>query len=122
ETAGVGVDLPPQQGYPRVTAGSGTDSIVAISEDDTNLNSPSRLFARGTVFRRRHRLYGPFILYGGRIDPGKGCEELIQYFSNYVKDGGDATLVLMGVKLMSLPEEPFIRFAGLLSEPAKLHC
>ncbi len=68
------------------------------------------------MFRRRHRLYGPIVLFGGRIDPGKGCEELIEYFSSYVKEGGEATLALMGVKLMSLPEEPFIRFAGLLSD------
>ena len=72
------------------------------------------------MFRRRHRLYGPIVLYGGRIDPGKGCEELIEYFSRYVKDGGDATLALMGVKLMALPEEPFIRFAGLLSDRERL--
>ena len=39
------------------------------------------------MFRRRHRLHGPFVLYGGRIDPGKGCEELIEYFSTYVQDG-----------------------------------
>ena len=81
---------------------------------------PSHLLARGAVFRRRHRLYGPIVLYGGRIDPGKGCEELIEYFSSYVKEGGDATLALMGVKLMSLPEEPFIRFAGLLSDRERL--
>ena len=80
----------------------------------------SHLLSRGAVFRRRHRLYGPVALYGGRIDPGKGCEELIQYFSEYVKEGGDATLVLMGVKLMSLPEEPFINFAGLLSDRERL--
>jgi glycosyltransferase involved in cell wall biosynthesis len=60
-------------------------------------------------------------LYGGRIDPGKGCEELIEYFSSYVQGGGDASLVLMGVKLMQLPEEPWIRFAGLLSERERLH-
>ena len=72
------------------------------------------------MFLRRHRLHGPFALYGGRIDPGKGCEELIEYFSRYVKDGGDATLALMGAKLMSLPEEPFIRFAGLLSDGERL--
>jgi glycosyltransferase involved in cell wall biosynthesis len=60
------------------------------------------------------------VLYGGRIDPGKGCEELIEYFSRYVKDGGDATLTLMGVKLMALSEEPYIRFAGLLSERERL--
>ena len=71
-------------------------------------------------FRRRHRLYGPLALYGGRIDPGKGCEELIEHFSAYASGGGEATLVLMGVKLMSLPEEPFIRFAGLLSDSERM--
>src|SRR6202521_5100945 len=81
---------------------------------------PSHLLARGAVFRRRHRLHGAIVLYGGRIDPGKGCEELIEYFSRYVKEGGDATLALMGVRLMSLPEEPFIRFAGLLSDQERL--
>ena len=49
-----------------------------------------RLLARGAVFSRRHRLYGPVALYGGRIDPGKGCEELIQYFSEYISAGGTA--------------------------------
>src|SRR4029079_17246116 len=75
------------------------------------------IVARGSPPPTRHRLHGPFLLYGGRIDPGKGCEELIEYFSTYVQEGGDATLVLMGVKLMPLPEEPFIRFAGRLSDP-----
>jgi glycosyltransferase involved in cell wall biosynthesis len=65
-------------------------------------------------------LHGPIALYGGRIDPGKGCEELIEYFSTYVQEGGDASLVLMGVKLMPLPEEPFIRFAGRLSDQERL--
>jgi glycosyltransferase involved in cell wall biosynthesis len=60
------------------------------------------------------------LLYGGRIDPGKGCEELIHYFTEYVKEGGDATLVLMGSKLMALPEEPYIRFAGRLSDRERL--
>ena len=72
------------------------------------------------MFRRRHRLHGPIALYGGRIDPGKGCEELIEYFSTYVQDGGDASLVLMGVKLMPLPEEPFIRFAGYLPDQERV--
>ena len=78
------------------------------------------LAARGVLFKRRHRLHGPIALYGGRIDPGKGCEELIEYFSSYVQDGGDASLVLMGVKLMPLPEEPFILFAGRLSDKERV--
>ena len=127
EVVGVGVDLPQQQPYPRMPerppedeSSQTTSSEGAPDEETSAREFPSHLLARGSVFRRRHRLYGPVVLYGGRIDPGKGCEELIQYFSDYVKDGGTATLALMGVKLMSLPEEPFIRFAGLLSERERL--
>src|SRR6185295_18767079 len=139
EIVGVGVDLPQQQPYPRMpapideeqpSADASPDRQEAAARDEGALAAsdeeiaarefPSHLAARGAVFRRRHRLYGPMALYGGRIDPGKGCEELIQYFGEYVKEGGDATLVLMGVKLMSLPEEPSIRFAGLLSDRERL--
>ncbi len=124
ETVGCGVDLPEAQAYPRSVTGPDTTSAEdgAADEDD---DDPSPLYRahlahRGSIFSRRHRLHGPFALYGGRIDPGKGCEELIEYFSTYVKGGGDASLVLMGVKLMPLPEDPFIRFAGRLSEQERL--
>jgi glycosyltransferase involved in cell wall biosynthesis len=126
EVVGVGVDLPQQQPYPRMPERPADEepaqaSADAAAEDEAPAREfPSHLLARGAVFRRRHRLYGPIVLYGGRIDPGKGCEELIQYFGEYVKDGGDATLALMGVKLMSLPEDPSIRFAGLLSDRERL--
>lgn len=132
EVTGVGVDIPQQQPYPRMPAPpADEETAVAVAESDGEppaavaiavddepppLDFPSHLLTRGSVFRRRHRLHGPIVLYGGRIDPGKGCEELIDYFSGYVKEGGEATLALMGVKLMSLPEEPFIRFAGMLSD------
>jgi glycosyltransferase involved in cell wall biosynthesis len=127
EVVGVGVDLPQQQPYPRMPERPAEDDGPPPANADSGGDEepqareyPSHLLARGAVFRRRHRLYGPILLYGGRIDPGKGCEELIQYFGEYVKEGGDATLALMGVKLMSLPEDRSIRFAGLLSERERL--
>jgi glycosyltransferase involved in cell wall biosynthesis len=130
DVIGVGVDLPQSQPYPRMPAVADDDPATAVDAPDTTAVAlddegparefPSHLLSRGAVFRRRHRLYGPIVLYGGRIDPGKGCEELIQYFSEYTKEGGDATLALMGVKLMSLPEDPFVRFAGLLSDRERL--
>jgi glycosyltransferase involved in cell wall biosynthesis len=135
EVVGVGVDLPQQQPYPRMPSMPDEEQAAAMAEadgvdtgagagqpedDGPSRELPAHLIARGAVFRRRHRLYGPIALYGGRIDPGKGCEELIQYFSDYVKEGGEATLALMGAKLMSLPEDPAIRFAGLLSDSEKL--
>ncbi len=121
ETVGCGVELPPSQRHDVTT---GAQSNEPRDDDDrseeigTNGNNEvgSRLSSRGAVFRRRHRLYGPLVLYGGRIDPGKGCEELIDYFNTYAESEGDASLVLMGMKLMPIPDAPHIRFAGLLSE------
>jgi glycosyltransferase involved in cell wall biosynthesis len=127
ETVGCGVDLPHQAYTPdrdRPAGPARADGGDDQEEDtesvgDTGAVRPY-LSARGATFRRRHRIHGPFVLYGGRIDPGKGCEELIEYFSSYVESGGGASLFLMGVKLMPLPEEPFIRFAGRLSDQERL--
>lgn len=128
EVIGTGVDVPQHQPYPRMpfrpeedapasdAAARPEPGAAAEDDDDGARVYPSHLLARGSVFRRRHRLHGPFALYGGRIDPGKGCEELLEYFSAYVKEGGEATLALMGAKLMSLPEDPSVRFAGMLSD------
>jgi glycosyltransferase involved in cell wall biosynthesis len=117
DTIGCGVDLPQHHAYPRHAmveppkADDGGDEAPSVPA-----RTASPLMMRGAMFRRRHRLHGPFVLYGGRIEKGKGCEELIEYFSAYVQEAGEASLVLMGAKLMPLPEEPFINFAGLLSE------
>lgn len=135
ETVGCGVDLPQHQAYPRIdSAGaedrrgdqdSGPEARQPRNTDsDAEETAPPRfrshLSARGAMFRRRHRIQGAFVLYGGRIEPGKGCEELIEYFGTYVEEGGEASLVLMGLKLMPLPELPYINFAGLLSEQERL--
>ena len=133
EVTGVGVDIPQHNPYPRMPAPAGDDAEeapaateradgVAPADDEESSagDFPAHLLVRGAVFRRRHRLYGPIALYGGRIDPGKGCEELLEYFGTYVSGGGEATLALMGAKLMSLPEEPYVRFAGLLSDRERL--
>ena len=124
ETVGCGVDLP-QSHQHRERPDDADDADGPVQPDDApdEDRPPSwrpHLAGRGVVFRRRHRLHGPMALYGGRIDPGKGCEELIEYFSSYVQEGGDASLVLMGVKLMPLPDDPFIRFAGRLSDEERL--
>jgi glycosyltransferase involved in cell wall biosynthesis len=117
ETVGCGVDLPPSSaGRQNRPADERRPEDGETEAGDEAARAPSHLSVRGATFRRRHRLHGPFLLYGGRIDPGKGCEELIEYYGSYMSEGGDGHLVLMGVKLMPLPDEPFLTFAGLLSE------
>jgi glycosyltransferase involved in cell wall biosynthesis len=119
ETVGCGVDMPPQ-----TDAKSPGAEDPARDEDAARTDEPVRgrwePSARGVAFRGRHKIHGPFALYGGRIEKGKGCEELVEYFGTYQAGGGTLTLALMGVKLMPLPEEPYIRFAGLLSERERL--
>jgi glycosyltransferase involved in cell wall biosynthesis len=112
ETVGCGVELPPHQPQPR--GAPAADDAEAAPRHDAHVS------ARGAPFRRRHRIQDPFLLYGGRIEKGKGCEELLEYFQAYVGEGGDASLVLMGIKLMPLPEDARVNFAGLLSERERL--
>ncbi len=114
ETVGCGVDLLQGEGDGPSTTGP------TAPTDDEEVDVFAQLKARGVAFRRRHRLQGQFLLYGGRIDAGKGCEELLEYFTSYKEQGGDASLVLMGVKLMQIPEVPWVQFAGLLSERERL--
>lgn len=115
DVVGCGVDLPEGQAS-LASSGDASDAPVTSREP-----LASHLAGAANAFRRRHRMYGSFMLYGGRIDPGKGCEELLEYFQEYVHDGGDATLMLMGVKLMPLPDDPRVRFAGTLPDEERLH-
>lgn len=121
ELVGIGIDPPPQQAYPRHQQDP-ADTFVA--DDDVSADAgpaeESYLEARGIPFRRRHRLYGSFALYGGRIDSDNGCEEMLEYFDTYAQGDPDAALVVMGVKMMKLPEEPYMRMAGVLPDRERM--
>jgi len=63
---------------------------------------------------RKYSLAAPFILYAGRIEPGKGCRELVDYFLEFLPRNPDLTLVLLGNLLMSLPSQPQLRYLGFV--------
>ena len=69
-------------------------------------------------FRREHGLEEPFILYAGRIEPGKGCRELIDAFISFLPRRPDLKLVLIGNLLMALPTHPNICYLGFV--PAQI--
>jgi glycosyltransferase involved in cell wall biosynthesis len=70
-------------------------------------------------FFRRHRLSVPYFLYAGRIEPGKGCDELIAYFLKYYRTNPSLNLVLIGKQLMELPSHHGIRCLGFISAEDK---
>ena len=122
EVVGIGIDPSPEQSYPRHQQDP-ADVVVddeaanAAGEED---EPASYLEGRGVPFRRRHRLYGPFALYGGRVEPDNGCEEMLDYFDTFAASDSDTALALMGVKMMKIPEEPYIRLAGVLPERQRM--
>ena len=71
-------------------------------------------------FRSRHGLAGPYLLYAGRIDAGKGCAEMLAHHARYRHEReGAAELVLIGRLAMEEPRQDGVRYLGFLGEPEK---
>ncbi|HSD28934.1 MAG TPA: glycosyltransferase family 4 protein [Vicinamibacteria bacterium] len=72
------------------------------------------------AFRARHRLAGPYALYAGRIDAGKGCAAMLAHHERYRHEKkGAAELVLLGRLAMPEPRQEGVRYLGFLSEEEK---
>lgn len=70
--------------------------------------------------RQSFRLRDPFLIYVGRIDANKGCAELFDYFTEYVRSSGRALdLVLIGTPNMPIPTHPRIRHLGAVPDADK---
>ena len=123
DVVGIGIDIPEPETYPRHQQDP-ADTIVRDDDErgapEDSSPAPDYLSGRGIPFRRRHRLHGPFAIYGGRVESHNGCEEMIEYFDGALTGECDPTLVLMGVKLMKIPEAPHIRMAGVASDRERL--
>ena len=63
------------------------------------------------AFRRRTGLTGPYLMAAGPLEPGRGIEELLRFFSTFRARHPDAPLelVLVGPAAMPIPERPDIR-------------
>jgi glycosyltransferase involved in cell wall biosynthesis len=116
---GVGVDPPSRQSYPRHQQDP-ADAIETEHDEPSGEDEDDRpldyLSAPGIPFRRRHRLYGDFALYGGRVAADNGSEELIEYYDAYAASGHDLPLVLMGLKMLKVPDAPYLRLSGVLPD------
>ena len=94
-------------GKPTAVTGIGVDA------------DPAGLDVEG--FRIRHDVRGPYALYAGRIDAGKGCEAMLRHFAEYRRNvGGGAELLLIGRLAMDKPRVPGVRYLGFLPEREKL--
>lgn len=71
-------------------------------------------------FRQQYKISEPFLLYVGRVDPSKGCDELFRYFLELRShESTPRKLVLLGRSVMSIPKHPDIIAPGFVDEQTK---
>ncbi len=71
-------------------------------------------------FRQQYQIEGDYIIYVGRIEEGKGCGQLLEYYKEYVrKNKNSLKLVLMGKITMKNPVDDDIITTGFVSEEDK---
>jgi glycosyltransferase involved in cell wall biosynthesis len=79
----------------------------------------------GERARRKFGLRNRFIVYVGRIDVNKGCAELFELFTWYLKVSHlalrdqEIDLVLIGAAMLKIPDHPHIRHLGYVSDDDK---
>ncbi len=67
----------------------------------------------------KYRNFAPYLLYAGRIEPGKGCAELFESFERVSAAHPELRLLLIGNLLMPLPENPRIHYLGFVPADEK---
>lgn len=71
-------------------------------------------------FRILRGIERPYVLYAGRIDAGKGCDEMMRFYERAQSEVmGCPDLFLIGNLAMELPGIPRLRHLGFVSEDEK---
>jgi glycosyltransferase involved in cell wall biosynthesis len=71
------------------------------------------------LFKKNYLQFAPYILYAGRIEKGKGLEMVFEAYQE-IKKKRLIDFVLMGKKLMDIPEINGLKYVGFVSEEEKL--
>lgn len=69
------------------------------------------------AFRKKYGIKKDYVIYAGRVDVGKGCDEMFTFYAHYRKHyGADIQLVLLGKQIMDVPLDDNIVSLGFVSE------
>lgn len=75
----------------------------------------------GEAFCKKFQITDPYMVYVGRIDEGKNCHILFEYFQKWKKENPDnpLKLVLMGKSVINIPKSDDIISLGFVSDEDK---
>lgn len=98
------------QDIPNEVVGAGIE-IPEEYQDDNNIQ-------QAIV---KYSVHKPYVIYAGRIDVGKNCDEMFQYFEKYKENNPDSELelVLIGQSMITIPERTDIHYLGFVPEKDK---
>jgi glycosyltransferase involved in cell wall biosynthesis len=95
---------------PSTVTGLGVELDVVVSAGET---AAFRAGVPGLSAR-------PYLVYVGRVDPGKGSVELFDFFTAYKRrNPSDLALVVVGDPVEPMPPHPDIFITGFVPEPRK---
>ena len=84
------------------------------------INLPPKNLINFAKIKKKFKLNRPFLLYMGRIEAGKGCHELFEFFQRYKANHPvELDLILTGKAVMDIPRRKDIKFLGFVSEEEK---
>ena len=98
-------DISRNEDIPGDIVGVGTEVPPEYSTDD---------------FREKYDIQDEYIIYIGRIDENKGCDELFDFFIRYKQErDSPVKLILVGSTKLKIPSHPDVVYLGFVSEEDK---
>ena len=95
---------------PNVTAAIGIDIPEQVASVDEQ-----------KLFREKYQITGDYIIYAGRVDASKGCDQMLEFYQKYKeKHGSDLQLVILGRSMLTIPENRDIHYLGFVSDEDKM--
>lgn len=72
-------------------------------------------------FRKKYMLTKEYIIYAGRVDVSKGCDEMLAFYQNYAENNAcNLELVIIGKALIEIPQSEKIHYLGFVSDEEKM--
>lgn len=98
------------------------NDVVAVGIDiPENLQNEDDREAAVQTFREKYNISGEYIIYAGRVDYGKKCDEMFTFFEKYkeLHPEDNIQLVIIGKDMMGIPKHSDIHYLGFVSEEDK---
>lgn len=99
---------------PSIVAAVGIDIPNALCNSESRKEDIIR-------FRKKYHIEGEYIIYAGRVDTSKCCDEMLEFYQKYAEQHTcQLELVIMGKSMLTIPQKHGIHYLGFVSDEDKM--